>query len=303
MEIFGPNGEYLGEMEEDENYPVENNNEINDDTIKSFTFFENGDVIYSPYNVTKATDKLVPGYYELDYDNYKHEYYIKRTSIKKIPKPFKFQNKNILDKYIDCFTNQSVKETLNKLNIQNKGGILFYGKEGTGKSTILQYYCSQLVNKNNAMVFYLNEENFVMCWKFLTKLKRIHKDTLFVVVIEEIDDLLESSSLMEDRLKSMLDGNLSLDNVLVFATTNYINKIPEALKNRPSRFKYSFEISELKDRTSVEAVVNNIIGNFECDKELIIKECMNKTLDYIQQYCLDIILNLTHRTDKKKISL
>jgi SpoVK/Ycf46/Vps4 family AAA+-type ATPase len=31
-------------------------------------------------------------------------------------------------------------------------------------------------------------------------------------------------------LKTILDGNHSMDNCLVFATTNYIDKIPDALK-------------------------------------------------------------------------
>lgn len=306
VEIADERGVVVGYIDEDGNevFNEDNGEELSDETIRSFTFFENGDIEYSPYKVTKVSDKLTPGYYNIIYDNYNHKWEISRVTIKKTPKPFNFQNKDILDKYINSLVDKNIQNTLKNLKILTKGGVLFYGQEGTGKSTIVQYYCEQLVKQSNAMVFYLDEDSFVTNWKFLTKLKRIHKDTLFIVVIEEIDDLLNTTPTIEDKLKSILDGNLSLNNTLFFATTNYIHKIPEALKNRPSRFKYTFEIDALEDKDSIRSIVNNIIKDFECDKEEIVNHCVGKTLDYIQNYCLDIILNLSHHNfNQNKISL
>ena len=65
----------------------------------------------------------------------------------------------------------------------------------------------------------------------LSTLRKIHENTPIVVVIEDIDNWQHSTSIL-----ALLDGSGQIDNVTYLATTNYIENLPDRIKNRPSRF-------------------------------------------------------------------
>lgn len=271
------------------------------DTIRSFTYYENGDITYSPHNTICSSEKLLPGFYNVMYDDYNDKYFITRAEVNSI-KPFNFDKKEIIDKYVDTLLSENHQNTLKELNILNKGGILLYGKEGTGKSTICKYYADKYIKENNAIVIYAQSDHFGMCWNFIKTLRNVHPDSFFIVILEELDNYLKVSG-GEEVLKKILDGNLSINNVLLFATTNYIEDIPNAIINRPSRFKYVLEIGVIKSEEDVLEIATNILKHIPYDKDKLLKDCINQTLDYIQQYCLNILFNLENlKVNNKKIS-
>ena len=271
------------------------------DTISSFVYYENGDITYSPHNTICSSEKLIPGFYNVMYDDYNDKYLLSRAQINSI-KPPAFKDKDLLDTYINILLSEKHAETLKSLDILNKGGVLLYGKEGTGKSTICKYYTHKCIEENKAIVIYAKSDFFGMCWNFISTLKGIHPDNFFIVILEEVDNYLKTPN-GEETLKKILDGNLSLDNTIVFATTNYIEEIPDALIKRPSRFKYVLNIDAISDDNDVLEIAKNILKNIEFNETDLLNNCRNKTLDYIQQYCLDIIFNLNTTTNNQnKIS-
>ena len=72
-------------------------------------------------------------------------------------------------------------------------------------------------------------------------------DRNLILLYEDIDSLMEIYG--EKNLLSMMDGQFQFENILHIATTNYIDSIPDRIKNRPSRFD---EIVEIQNPTTEE---------------------------------------------------
>jgi Cdc6-like AAA superfamily ATPase len=276
---------------------------LKNESIKSFAYYDNGNILYSKDSIVHTSEKLVPGFYDVSYDSYNDKYLINRSN--EIPiKQLSFDDQEKFEKYLNVLISKESQARLKKLNILNKGGVLFYGKEGTGKSTVCRYYANQCIEKHNSVVIYLDSEDFGICWNFVKTLIQIHSDTFFIIILEEIDNYLKHPT-GEEIIKKVLDGNLSVNNFLLLATTNYIEEIPDTLINRPSRFKYAIEIGLINNEETVKNIINNLLQDTEYDKEQVLKACKGKSLDYIQQYCLNIIFDLDHSENslKTKISL
>ena len=73
-------------------------------------------------------------------------------------------------------------------------------------------------------------------------LRTIQSDTPVVVVIEDLDNYCHNAH-YESRILNFLDGvEEGVSNTIFLATTNYVDQLPDRIKNRPSRFDKKFEI-------------------------------------------------------------
>ena len=270
--------------------------------LKSFNYLENGDVAFSLFDTIVVTKTLTPDVYNLSYEGYPSDK-IKLSVLedKEQHNIFNFPNKDKLDRIFSQFFNKEVKDKIYSLNLYHKLGIILHGKEGTGKSSILKYYFNSFVNEHKAIVFYVNcHHSYIMkVWEFIEQIRRIQKSPI-VVVFEEFDQYREA----ESNLKIILDGNRSIDNCIFLATTNYLDKLAPAIVNRPSRFKYSFEIEGIQNSEAINNIVTNMIGDNYSKEEIdkYVKELDGKTMDNIKQFCLDRIMNIeTVSTSKNKL--
>ena len=173
--------------------------------------------------------------------------------------------------------------------------MLLEGKEGTGKTTILKYYYNEAVRNHNAIVFYVDNTHYSLvnlCWEFIEKIRKI-QDNPIIVVFEECDVMITDGQ-CEATLKMILDGNKSIDNCIFLATTNYIDKIPDALKKRKSRFKYCLNIGGLEDITIIIGIMTFMLSGINTDDEIkvLAKDLKGNTLDEVKQFCMDKIMDL-----------
>ena len=65
------------------------------------------------------------------------------------------------------------------------------------------------------------------------------------IEFDEFDEFVKEGK--EGLIKTFLDGSSSTNNTIFLAMTNYIERIPDSIKNRPSRFKYQIEIEEVSN--------------------------------------------------------
>lgn len=271
--------------------------------LKSFNYLENGDVAFSVLDTVKTTRKLDSGVYNLSYLPYPES----TCSLSQIKEEFNqetfsFTNKDSVDLFFDKFYNEDVFNIVREMGFIHKSGVLLHGKEGTGKTSIAKYYYTRFIKDKNAVVFYINNSDgyFYKCWEFIVEIRKIQDDPI-IIILEELDGFMKDN---EDKLKSCLDGNLSISNCVVFASTNHIDRIPEALKNRESRFKFVINIEGIQNKEEVFKIIKNMIGNDFSDEEInkYSEELKGKTLDEIKQFCLDKIMSIPV-SEKKKIKL
>lgn len=120
------------------------------------------------------------------------------------------------------------KNVYEECGLKHKKGVLLYGPPGTGKSTILREFTKQY--KDDAVIIFVDTS---FPTGLIKNLKNFKQNYIFI--FEEFTQLMTSEDTIS-KLLLFLDGELSLDNQLVLATTNYPEHLPENLVSRPGRF-------------------------------------------------------------------
>ena len=267
---------------------------------KSFAYLENGDINFTQYETIKSTSTLDSGSYKLNYEGYpKNQIVLKVDSDFETTKTHNFSDKEKIDNLYCSFFNKSVISKIEGLGFCHKIGVLLHGIEGTGKSTIIKYYCSKAITEHNALVFHIlcKDDNFFNCWEFIQGVRRIQNNPI-IIVFDEFDQQMERN---EAYLKTVIDGNMSISNCIFFAATNYLDKIPKAMKYRPSRFKYCLNIEGMQVNADIEKIIKPILNDSLSNEEIsaISEELKGKTLDYIKQFCFDKLMSIKHFGNNK----
>lgn len=272
--------------------------------LKSFSYLENGKVLYSNIDTVKSTSVLDAGYYRLDWLPYPKETVemTKLENTENLP-IYEFIHRDKIEVLVNSFFSKEKIAIVKELGFINKLGILLYGIEGTGKSSIVKYYCNNFIKKDNAIVFYINinyqySESLDRIWDFMIQVRKVQNNPI-VIVFDEVEIVCEEK---ESEFKTMLDGHLSINDSIVLATTNYFDKIPDTIKNRPSRFKYCFNIDGVQDEKTIIDIINNTFPSkfSEEERKQIALDMKGNTLDIIKHHCLDKLFDI--QLDYKKES-
>jgi len=134
---------------------------------------------------------------------------------------------------------QRAKE-LEAYGIAPRRGLLLTGKPGTGKTLV----CKVLMNHSPGISCIVAHASGLQYGTYIEDVYRIANDiSPSIVVLEDIDligrDRQESHYLRGESLAQLLcqlDGVEECRNVITIATTNVLDILDEALKDRPSRF-------------------------------------------------------------------
>ncbi len=113
---------------------------------------------------------------------------------------------------------------------QHKRGYLLWGPPGGGKTSLVTSTIQRFITENDGIVFMFTG----LTKGYLEPFRDIEPDRKIMIVIEDIDTWFEYGE--EHEILSLLDGETPLVNTVVVATTNYPEKLPDRIKNRPSRF-------------------------------------------------------------------
>jgi AAA+ superfamily predicted ATPase len=205
---------------------------------------------------------------------------------------------------IDIFKNNS--KLYDKYGMPYKRVYCIYGPPGTGKSSLIFSIASKL-NKNIAMLNFgsgITDESFI---KLMSNLPLNS-----ILLLEDIDALFvdrKSSSdsgtgfLSFSTLLNILDGNLRVNGLLTFMTTNYANKLDSALL-RKGRIDYKIKIDYISKYqiesfaklyypkiTKIE--LNKFITNLLKIKKLTSSELSNFLFINIKLNISEILIKLT----------
>jgi SpoVK/Ycf46/Vps4 family AAA+-type ATPase len=127
-------------------------------------------------------------------------------------------------------------------NIDDSNGIILHGPPGTGKSLICTAIVSECVRKNFTAITSAIRPVF----PFLEEILRLFLDDA-ILIFEDIDSFGESrdtstSDGLGEFLQFLNGISLRKSRLITIATTNYLERLDDALMKRPVRFNRNFKI-------------------------------------------------------------
>lgn len=246
-----------------------------------------GEIIISASN---TFSELKPGYYSIDVSQEFGLYFIKENV--NLNKLYKLPNEatNIVLKDIDTFWKS--EEKYKKYERVYRRNYLLYSAPGTGKTSLINIMCKELIDKYNGIVIGLNKRVQIECFvDAVRRIRSIEGERKIIAVIEDIDNFVgdnASSSSLDTLLLNILDGNYKMSNVVIIATTNYIERLESRYKNRPSRFDRVIEFPLPNEESRRIFIEKTILPE---DVETInIDEWVKKTEGYTIDHINELIL-------------
>lgn len=125
----------------------------------------------------------------------------------------------------------TLKEKFKENEFLHRRGYLFYGPQGTGKSSIVSQIVQSVI-ADGGVVFVCDNPKFFN--EGLRTFRAAEPIRPIVCVFEDIDAIIDKYG--EAELLSLLDGDSQIDGVINIATTNYPEKLDKRIVSRPRRF-------------------------------------------------------------------
>lgn len=197
-------------------------------------------------------------------------------------------------KNLNRFWLPETKAKYDAMGLTYKRGILIHGSPGTGKTMCVVKVAQQFINAGGIVIF--NPPASAL-HEILAQIRDVEPNLKVLVVWEEFDEWKDDSELL-----SLLDGELQTDNIVYIGTTNFIDKIPDRIKNRPSRFAERIEVKfpTLEDR---KVYLSNKLPNF-AEKELnnLAKLTDKLVIDQIKDFVISTqVFDLSTEDALKKV--
>lgn len=276
------------DMEEKINENITTNEKFNQWTIEL-------DGTYYPYRKPyKLSAKINPGYYKIRYNHDRQSFYLRNIEIKtdellEIPNE-KF-GKILSD--VGQFWNLE-KEYIN-YNFVHKRGILLYGPPGSGKSSLIQLLVKDLIENQKGILLSIDSRDELDYYPDFIKtvFKIIEPNTPIITIIEDIDGYLNNGDKGgESTLLQILDGVNHYNKNITIGTTNYINNLPDRIKNRPSRFdkKYLIDLPTKEDRRFYleNKIKSKDLKNIDIEQWITLTESF--TYAHLKELIISVIL-------------
>lgn len=159
-----------------------------------------------------------------------------------------------------------------------KCGIMLYGPPGEGKTSTIRNLIKEEIPAD-AVVIFCSE---IPTHSFLKKIKETLHDRLKVIVFEEMLTVVSSDKRLE-KVLDFLDGEQSLNYMLVLATTNYPERLPGNIVDRPGRFDELYRFGHPK-KDDLKNILTHYLGRDPTESEIKVSEGLSSAA--IQQACI-----------------
>lgn len=236
-----------------------------------------GDYYYN--DIPVVTDKLPNGVYELEFDGFSKQFFLKKISDKfSLPEKVYGMEESTLNRIKTTFT-----------RLDKNLGVLLKGLKGTGKTVLAKQVCNDLklpvILVNHA---YGNMSEFI---------NSINQDV--IMLFDEFEKTYDLSYYHDEEggegksvnsLLTFMDGVFTSSYKRLFLLTTNKVYLPDAMVSRPSRIRYIKEFGDL----SYESI-NEILQDSVEDKELIPK--LAKILCELENITVDIVKSVAEEAN------
>ena len=167
--------------------------------------------------------------------------------------------KQLIHRSIIGFYNH--REVLEGLGIEMKRGILFHSPPGTGKTSISLYLAGKLPNFT---VCFVSGERLLYPREICRMARYLQPAT---IIFEDIDLVAQERNVnglatVLGELMNQIDGCEPTDQVLFIMTTNSLERLEHAVKNRPGRVDQIIEIP-LPDADQRQQLIQHFARNLK----------------------------------------
>lgn len=233
--------------------------------------------------VANTYDKLESGYYTIHSSPNIGMYFVKeKVELNKLYRLPNDATDLILNDISKFWT---LEDTYKRYHRVFRRNYLLYSAPGTGKTSLINLMCQELIEKYNGIVFSLSDGDEIrMYTDAVRRVRAIEPDRKIITIIEDIDNFIGdeySRSGLDTYLLNILDGNMKMGNIVTIATTNFIEKIESRYKNRPSRFDRVVEFP-LPNEESRKIFIEKTV-----DPEDLKKIDINKWVKLTEGYTVD----------------
>ncbi len=244
------------------------------------------------YPTGKTEEKLPSGFYELEYDPRRDEFFLRKRNII-TEEILRLPDNNfelILEDIKKFWTSQN---KYNNHSFIYKRGIILYGHPGCGKTSLIQLVSENLINDHKGIIINITQPDHIYDFnKIMVPLREIEPDRKIILILEDIDNFINVDKALLTKLLQILDGSNKLDNIITIATTNYQEKLEERIANRPSRFDRRYEIGlpskevrkyYIEKKLSIEELKNINLNEW-------VKVSEGFTLDHLKELLLSVFV-------------
>lgn len=246
-----------------------------------------GEIITTSSN---TFDKLDGGYYTLHTAQNVGLFFIKeKVNINKL---YRLPNEatNIILKDVETFWES--EEQYKRYQRVYRRNYLLYSAPGTGKTSLINIMCKDLIEKHDGIVITLSDSDDIRLFvDAVRRIRNIEGDRKIIAVIEDIDNFVGDgtrSSSLDTLILNILDGNYKMSNVVIIATTNYIERLESRYKNRPSRFDRVIEFPLPNEESRKMFIEKTILS--EDIKKIDINKWVEKTDGFTIDHINELIL-------------
>ena len=179
------------------------------------------------------------------------------------------------------------KQKFINYNLNPKRGIILHGDPGCGKTSLIYLLVEEIKKRNGISVYFDVPDNWVEIAKLIRK---VEKERPILCIIEDIDLIIAKHG--EESFLNFLDGLNSITNVVYVATTNIIEKIPDRIKDRPSRFDKKYQIKKPTEQDRKIYFETKLLAEDKkkYDLKKLVKDTHNFTMAHIKEVFISLYI-------------
>lgn len=177
------------------------------------------------------------------------------------------------------------KEIYEKNDIPYKRGLIFTGLPGTGKT-----HTGKILLSQSKSTFIWVTSDMVCSSHDVKYLYNMARDLApCILFMEDLDDFLASSRAV-DSIKTQMDGLQSVEGICTILCTNYPERLPKALIDRPSRFD-DIIVFNLPDETLRYEILLQLSKNMNIkDREVALKYVASNSEDLTGAHLKEVLV-------------